>query len=187
VEVPVSQPQPTPQSEAFREYQIIIEEARAQRGARDSFNTLYVNLITLIFAAQGYVLLTTNDLNTNLTLRAALIFGLSIIGSFLCWALRRTLGKIDALNSYRYKKLAEWEATLNLPPDFRYYQKENEIYMDGKPVPELAPKARARITAANGILDDLPTVMIVLFGLIAVAAAAALYLHIVQHVTLMLP
>lgn len=155
-------------------------------GGRDNFNALYINLITLVFGAQGYVLLSSNDINFNFGLRAALIAGLSVIGSLLALTLQRTLNKIDALNKFRYRKLAKWEAQLNLPAEFRYYTEENTLYSE-KPDPDADPDILKKLTSARGILDDLPTVMSIIFVSVLILVGVAVFIHYGLHEAIIIP
>ncbi|MBA3826454.1 MAG: hypothetical protein H0X24_21450 [Ktedonobacterales bacterium] len=174
-------PQPTPstQIDPFREYQLIVEEARAQREARDNFNALYINLITLVFGAQGYVLLSSNDINTNFILRAGIIAGLSLLGFYLAVALKRNLNKINDLNRFRYRKLEEWEAKLPLPPEFRYYTSENAYFSSEQ---NSAYKNKTTLS----ILVDVPDVMRVAFVGEVVLVAISAFFHFVLHMAISL-
>src|SRR5579884_3357051 len=116
-------PEETPEKSAVpplkKQYQLVIEDARALGQRRDTLTTMFLSVITLILGAQGYLLLQSEDKVPGDTV---MIVALMFFGLVLCRQWLQSLKSYDTILNYRYETLKRWEQAF--PEQQRFYTRE---------------------------------------------------------------
>lgn len=122
-----------PTNDLFSSYKLVVGDAQELRRQRDNLTLLFVNILTLLLGAQGYLFVFTPA--TNLIATLVLMLG-SLFGLSFCWNWRKTNAGYKRLLNIRYFVLEQWEN--HLPEMQRYYTTESVFYSPNDPHTVLA-------------------------------------------------
>lgn len=154
-------------------YRIVIEDARALRNGRDTINSMFVSIVSLIAGGAGYVFITyPGNLVGLVIVLAAAIFGFR-----LCHVWEHALGNYRYLLNFRYATLKLWETQYNFPSERTYYTSEDILYGPLKEPTELSEQMPKKWVGQAGVFvnlyTELPNAARWLFRALAILEIAA--------------
>jgi hypothetical protein len=124
----VIQPQADNGISRAEHYKLVSEETRAIGERRERANQWYASLITLVVAAEGYLLITFHAADVA---SAIFIVSLGILGIFLARLWRVALQSYASVLDNRYFLLRKWERAW-FPPEHRMYLSESVLFDQSK-------------------------------------------------------
>lgn len=172
-------------------YRIVIEDARALRNGRDTINSMFVSIVSLIAGGAGYVFITYSGNTVGLVV----VLAAAIFGFRLCHVWEHALGNYGYLLNFRYATLKFWETQYNFPSERTYYASEDILYSQLPTPTELSEQMPKKWVGKAGafvnLYTELPKAARLLFIALAilevVAFAVRLLAPFAAHLPITLP